>query len=575
MNLPNNSHLSIYLNQVTEMKIELISEEFLVESVRSLYFHLSSSEFISEDNGIFTLHKNVGTNDHTPQSLQSILIFPFKAAANLYSIKAFVTRVARSSLQSVLQEAIQKHVITPFYQSLEKARTNRLLNFIFKMRPAFLELNSAIELINAKNLIEIAFAKARSGSKPMMSISVMCLNLFAELCKEAIHVHNSTVLKAEGFFIHINEQNLINVVDRPSAVPQEFADDVAKAATALLIRAPPMRIEQPAMQTQNNGVNLPYQMPQNLISFELLLPTEIPIANTPNEEICAFRMAAWSISMPKQSRDNNKAETYNSLDEAVKQILLKPLWPTTKRVQCELVSFILKDQHLLDVIELLASLYFMKRGDIHLNYINGYYEFNQATVLFQQYLQPLPYFEYRFIPPNSIGVIIPSRLRRIITSDQLKMYLKYYQWILKIRQLIYKLATIPFARQYAGLRMQLNQFFISLYQITFTEIETGLYKLMNQFENAKSFDELADAHKNFVEYISLAVLSDQENISSEINSIIDFSFNFCEHAPEMDADEIYQCSQQFTSFKTFLNKLLAIPAQRNPTGIIATFLNSM
>ena len=579
MNL-SNDHLSIYLNQITPLKIELVSEEFIVESVRSLFFHLSSSEFIQEKNGVFTLNKNVGTIDHTATSLSNLLSFPLKAASNFFSIKSFVTRVSRSSLQSVLQEAVEKNVITPFYQHLEKIKTNNLLQFVFQTRPIFLELNSVLELVNSSHPIEIAFAKARSGSKQMMNISVMCLHLFYELCKEAITVHNSAVLKAPDFFIHIDENNVISVIDLPSAVPKDFADDVARAATSLLIKAPPMKIEKPTLNEENNDEtiqnNFSYQAPQNFLSFELLLPSEIPIAATPNEAISNFRAAAWSISKSKNPQDETgKVESYSSLDEAAKQILLLPLWESAKKSQKELVTFILKDQNLLDVVKLLSSLYLMKRGDIHINYINGYYRYDQATVLFQQYLKSVPFFEYRFIPPNSIAVVIPSRLRRIITSSQLKIYLKYYQWILKIRIIIYRLATMKFGRKYTELRMHLNQFFISLYQITFSAIETGLFRLINKLTNAVQFEELVNAHKDFLDYMSIAILSDQESISSEIFAIFDFANNFCDHAPEMDTNEIHQCHQQFISFKTFLNSLLAIPAKKNPEGMVATLLNAI
>ncbi|KAK8886711.1 hypothetical protein M9Y10_042179 [Tritrichomonas musculus] len=580
MNERKDPHLSIYLNKITPLKIELVSEEFLVESLRSLFFHLSSSEFIREENGIFTLDKNVGTIDHTAASLSSLLSFPLKAASNFYSIKLFVTRVSRSSLQSVLQEAVEKNVITPFYQSLEKVKTKSLLQFIFQMRPIFLELNSALELVNSAHPIEIAFAKARSGSKQMMNISVMCLHLFFELCKEAINVHNSAVLRAPDFFIHIDEKNVVNVIDLPTAVPKEFADDIARAATALLIKAPPMKIEKPTSNEENIPDNvqdsISYQMPQNIISFELLLPSEVPVAETPNEAISNFRAAAWSISLPRAPHDEKaESESYSSLDEAVKRILLSPLWEPAKKSQKELVTFILKDQNLLDVIELLSSLYLMKRGDIHINYVNGYYRYDQATILFQQYLKSVPFFEYRFIPPNSIAVVIPSRLRRIITSSQLKIYLKYYQWILKIRIIIYRLATMKFGRKYTELRMHLNQFFISLYQITFSAIETGLFKLTNRLNNAAQFEELINAHNDFVDYMSIAILSDQDSISSEILAIFDFATNFCDHASEMDVDELHQNYQQFISFKTFLNSLLAIPAKKNPEGMVATLLNAI
>ena len=571
-----NPHLSIYLNQKTTLQIEIIPEEFLVESVRSLYFHLSNSPFIKESNGCFSLNSNVGTLDHTPQSLQSILRLPLKAASYLYDIKQFVTRISKSSLQSVLQEAVQINIIAPFYESLEKNKTKSLLNFVFKMRPIFADLKYALDLVNSPKPLEIAFARANAGSKKMMNICVMCLHLFADLCKEAITIHNSPVLKAPDFFIQVDKNNEVKVVDLPSAVPIDFAEDIARAATSLLIKAPPMRLEYPSQNEQNADINfLPYQMPQNIISFELLLPTEVPVASTPLEAISNFRAAAWSITLPKPAEAEKIEENYENMHEAIESILLQPLWENAKKSQRELVNLILKEHRLLDVVDILASLYLMRRGDIHINYINGYYRYDQATVLFQQNIKSVPFLEYRFISPNTIVTVIPPRLRKIITTDQLKVYLKYYQWILKIKTITYKLSTMEFGRIYTSLRMQLSHFFLSLYQITFSAIEEGFYKLKTDFLNSHKFEDLIEAHKKFVNYISIAVLTDQENISSEITAILDFTDNFCDHAPEMDPDDINQHQQQFISFTTYLNALLAIPAKKNPNGMVATLLNSM
>lgn len=51
------------------------------------------------------------------------------------------------------------------------------------MRSMFLELNSALELVDSQHPIEVAFAKARSWSKQIINISVMRLHLFFELYK--------------------------------------------------------------------------------------------------------------------------------------------------------------------------------------------------------------------------------------------------------------------------------------------------------------------------------------------------------------------------------------------------------
>lgn len=72
----------------------------------------------------------------------------------------------------------------------------------------------------------------------------------------------------------------------------------------------------------------------------------------------------------------------------------------------------------------------------------------------------------------------------------------------EIRQKIYRIkneASQPF-------------FFILLYQTTFSVIETGFNKLINKLKNAIQSEEHVTAHKDFVNYMSFAILSDQESI---------------------------------------------------------------
>jgi hypothetical protein len=122
--------LTIWLNNSTSLQIQIVQEKFIVDSLRALFFHLSTSNYFRFDSGTFSLDSMVGTHDYTPKSLQNLLKPPLQAASQLFQIKAFVTRRSTSSLQSVLQEAMQHIVITPFYRGLEAISGLTLLEFV-------------------------------------------------------------------------------------------------------------------------------------------------------------------------------------------------------------------------------------------------------------------------------------------------------------------------------------------------------------------------------------------------------------------------------------------------------------
>jgi hypothetical protein len=271
--------LTICLNNSTSLKIQIVQEKFIVESLRALFFHLSTSNYFRFDSGIFSLDSMVGTHDYTPKSLQNLLKPTLEAASQLFQIKAFIIRRSTSSLQSVLQEAMQHIVITPFYRDLEAVRGSTLLEFVFETRPIFAELKHALDVASSSDPAETVFHLARTGSKPMMKIAVQCLRLFAELCRNVITIHNSNALNAPDFFIN-RSSGSISIGNLVSIVPPDFAKDIAAAALALIVRAPPMKIEAP-LENMSVDINEILLQQENYLSFELLCRLTFPSPKPP------------------------------------------------------------------------------------------------------------------------------------------------------------------------------------------------------------------------------------------------------------------------------------------------------
>ena len=564
--------LALVVNAGTPLSVQVMPEAFVVESVRALFYHLGTSNFFHCDNGIFKIDPVLGTDDYTPRALRALLQPAMDAAGNLFEIKAFVTRVATSSLQSVLQEAIEQHVIVPFYRKIENIKSKTLLEFVFQAKTYFADLRNTLEVVKSEDPAEMVFALARRGSKEMLCVAVQVLHLFCELCRNAITIHNSSVLSAPDFFVR-NENGNIVVKNLPSAVPMAFAQDVANAALSLIVIAPPMRIEDP-LESMNVDVTQVLQR-QDFVSFELLLPSEVPTAETPDEEISNFRAAAWSMSMPTQKKAKEMDLKFSSLDDAVKTVLVKPLWGQAKKAQMNLVEFLMKDQQALKVVELLCSLFLMKRGDLHNAYIYGDVPMEKAAPFFKKHLGSVPFFEYRFLVTGAIAVSVPHRLRRVITAENLKVYQNCYQWLLRIRKTQYSLLVMNCNKAVMSLRMKLIQFFLALHQMAIWQLEGAMFELVQAFNQAKSLDDLISAHGKFVGALHQVSVKPFKQVAANIDSMFEFCTDFCKNASQMNETEIMQSEQQFLSYKTFLHGFLSTSVRKNPDGIASALLNAV
>jgi hypothetical protein len=565
--------LALWLNNSTKLRVQIVSESFLVESTRVLFFHLSTSNFFHECDGIFSLDTIVSTVDHTPKSIQHLLKPALLAASHLFQIKAFVTRLSRSSLQSVLQEAVHKYIITPFYQRLEALKAPTIVAFIVEARGIFVDLKNALDIVNSSDPAEKVFHLARRGARPMMQIAVECLQLFAEFCKNVITVPDGTALRAPGFFIKY-EDGLVTVSNLPSPVPPQFARDVADAALALIVRAPPMKLEAPFQNAGGAVGSLPVGQ-QDFLTFELLLPTDIPEYSTPDEAISNFRAAAWSLPLPAPPREIATVETFASLDEAVDRVLLAPIWAKAKGVQRSLVEFLLKDQQLPKVVQLMTSLFLMKRGDLHRAVITGSLQLQRAARTFQTFIGSVPFFEYRFLEIGRIAVVIPHRLRRIITSEQIVVWQNCYQWLSTVSRMQYLLQTMNQNRRVIGLRLKLMHFFVALHQIAMWQIENGLFEFHDKCKAAEKLDDLIEAHMALVARLEQVSMKPFGNITAHIDGMFAFAKDFCGRAALMTKQEVGQSEEQFGSFKAFLEGFLAVPARKEPAGLAASLLHAL
>jgi hypothetical protein len=335
-----------------------------------------------------------------------------------------------------------------------------------------------------------------------------------------------------------------------------------------------MKLEAP-LESMNVDISQIIHQQQNFLSFELLLPTEIPRTDTPEDEISTFRTAAWSFSRPKPRREAKALETYSSLDEAVDRILLQPLWGTAKRAQKDLVDFLVKDQQLLKVFDLMASIFLMKRGDLHQLYIGGDLPLRKVDRVFHEFIGTVPFFEYRFLDGDRVAVTIPHRLRRVIRPEHLQGYQQCYQWLARLRRMQRSLIVMNHRRAILGLRLHLVHFFVTFHQISIWQLEAALYKLDQNSRKADNLDGLSKAHADFMADLEQVYLKGYDQIATTVTNIFNFASDFCRRGAQMDGDEINAAEQQFGSFKAFLRGVLAAPAKKNPESAAASLLTAL
>ena len=565
-------HLLPYLNSNKIIKVEIITEEYLTESIIALFFHLQDCFPFRSENGNFYLQKEIATPDYTPSALQGITSAALKAASDLYQIKLFVTRKTKSPLISALQESIHTNIISVFYKNIENARSPFLMEFLVKMRPHFKQLKITSDLVLETNPAEKVFTLVRNGYKPMMNIAVTCLQYYADQIKIAITQPNEATLTSPDFFVKKTATG-VELRDVPTPIPMKFANEIAQTCLAHILRSAPAEITnededevfQKEVVTFNN---------ESLMSFEILLPESIPVAEEPEEEISNFRAAAWSLSkVPRKQKKQKKVQNYDNLDTAVNNILFKPLWNTALNVQLDLVRYLNVDQRLIDIVQYLGKLYLMKRGDLHSAYITGNIKEQNIPNLFKSELGRIPFFDFRF-SKNSIYTLIPIRLRRIITKDQINVYNKYYQFMLKMKQLRYALSLMKSRETHVvSLRLQLFQILISFEQTLFFRVDVGLYKLINQLKDAKNLQELIDFHADFVKLVGKSCFFDFEQANEQFQNFFKLGFDFAQKQGNLTEDDIIDTEDSFNTFKSFLAGILSVPAQKNPAGLAATLLS--
>lgn len=572
--MDNNQHLLYYLNNEHAIKADILTEKYICESLLALFFHLKGSYPFYCESGLFSLRNTISTPDFTPKSLQNLIKPALEATNDLFIIKSFISRETKSPLISALQDAIQTYIITPFYQISEKNRSDSILDFLLKMKPLFKELRITRSLVLDPSPAEKVFTLIRNGYKPMMNVAVCLLKYYAEQIKIVITSPTEAILKSPDFFIKQTDIG-VELHDVPSPIPQDFAKDIAETCLAHIIKSSPAKVE----KEDEEDIIFPHIneiTTDTLISFDLLLPESIPEAQAPDQAIANFRAAAWSLTKAPAIKKKQKiTKNYATLDEAASDIVITPLWPKAQQAQRELVIYLNKEQKLLQIVKYLGNLYLMKRGDLHLSYIEGSIRRESAADYFKQYLGNIPFFEFRFIDPDTILCSIPIRLRKIITKDQLKIYNKYYKLMLRMRQLQYNISTMKIYHSIISIRLQFFQMIIAFQQTLFFKVDVGLLKLIKRLDGAKNLEELIKFHSDFVKILNSASLSDLPESDEQFNRLFDLGFKLAAAKEEPDENQIFEYNEGFLTFKSYLTGVLTVSAQSNSSGLAAALLSSI
>lgn len=533
-----NKCVSVLLNNSTSLKYQIVPEEYIVESIRSLFFHLSPSPFISFCDGCFLLDPNIATKNYTAKLVQGIVRIPLQASKTLYLVKSFVFKTPDSAIQSLLQEGFQTYIIKPFYEELEIFHPRTLMELLFKGKHMFNYLKNALRVINSTNQVEMVFILAESGCEQMMMISIMLLKLFSYYCKDIILNQESVLLSVKGFFIN-KKDNCITYSNVPSIIPIDFVEDIVIAAQSNTIRS---EISYSDMMNYSlTDLNESHNLPN------------VCYNESTDEVISKFKANAWKISnVPNNNFKKEAKNEFVSLHKAVESILLNPLWKMAKEIQKDTVNYILYKQKLLDVIKILSYLYLMKRGDLHQLYISNYCSFDKVKVYFLRYLKPIPFFKYKFISPNSISVNIPLKLRNIITQDHIDIYNQFFQYTYKIKLLLYELNTMKANKSNCWIRMQMIHFLTNIYQITISYVECKMNELNHKLKESETFVDLISNHSKFIKHLQKAFFFIFEDISKEIRLI----FELCNAFINKHNTNNKKIQQQFLLYKTHLKELI-------------------
>jgi hypothetical protein len=199
----------------------------------------------------------------------------------------------------------------------------------------------------------------------------------------------------------------------------------------------------------------------------------------------------------------------------------------------------------------------------------------QAGTFFQQFVGSIPFFEYRFLTTGEIAIVIPHRLRRIVTAEQLPVWQNCYRWLSTIARMQYGLEVMNQRKPVIGLRLRLMHFFGALRAIAMWQVESGLFEFRRKLAAAEVLDDVIAAHATFVGRLEQVSMRPFEGIAAQIEGMLAFTADFCKRAAIMGKDEVGQSEEQFGSFKVFLEGYLAVPAKKEPAGLAASLLNAL
>lgn len=561
-----NQRVAILLNSPTAMRCQIVPEEYIVESIRALFFHLSPSPFISFRDARFQLNPKIATRNYTAQSVQSLVRAPLQASDALYTVRSFVFRTSDSPVQSTLQEGFHTYIIKPMYEELEKFHPKTLMELLLKGKVLFDSLKNALKVINSSNQIEDVFILAKNGCEQMMNVSVMLLRLFYTLCSDIITNKEPMALNVKGFFIS-KKDNVISYSNVPSVIPIGFVDDIVKTAESNDIRKEIGYVE------ILNYIDFSFadlDRAEKLLSLDNFFILEKTLDEFPKENISSFRANAWEMCQISINEEIKESKNdFKSIDKAVESILTKPLWENAKQIQKDTVRYILDKQKLLDMINMLSILYLMRRGDLHHYYISKYCSFENAIIHFSKYIKHIPLFNYEFILPNSIQVKIPFKLRKIITQEQLVIYNQYFQYISTIKSILFEISSIKAKKSYFRIRIQMIHFLTSIFQTTVTYTDYNLRKLINDLKTSMKIEELASNHSKFVRHLKNALFLNSEEVLQQIQLIVELCNKFINEQER----NIQTLQQQFQSYKTHLINLLIAHYKKDPNEMTSSLID--
>jgi len=560
--------LSSYLNSQQFVKVDIFLEDFLVESLRSLYFHLSSSPPFHFLNGEFYLETNAGTKDYTPNAIQNILKVPLNAARILFQIRSFINRPSESSLLSIIQESLQKYLISPFYERLEESKTDRILDFIFQMRRPFIQIENVLPVIVSSNCIEQVFKAAENGSRIMMKIAEHCLAFYYEQCSLVLNGHK--LLLSNDFFIDFSSNN-VTLCEIPSFIPTNLAHSVFQVAKAHQMRYM-------GTELYNNRAEHAYELltesENKYLSFDIYLPTSEQYHRHNSIEISSFRSAAWSI-IPKTIKTSS-VETktgFDNVQKAINEILVFPIQQKADDLQKEYVEFLLKNKRLKEVFNAVSKLYLLQRGDLHEQAMDlGHVK---AERLFKKNIIRFPGFDYRFMEDGTIRIGIDEHIQRIINRESINIYQNYYELAFAIFRFRHYWSRLPHNKELVGLRLSVFRFISVLDQVLHSSVDSGYLTLLNELESSTTIDEMIKYHNRFTKILEMGSLSSIPQMKQRLLVFLKNGTRFCQNSYYGSPNNVENMFQEFVSIQSFTIGILESFSLTHPDDVASLLFQTL